>query len=136
MPPGQSLSQSRAVRPEVVSLPAPPPSPVLPDSIAEADAAALAAAGPVVEPELPSMDMNDVPSEGIDMKDPSVFLVKGDQLREKGDRVGAIAQYQEAVQADPSFSLAWRNLALVYQEQGDEQKSLEAFRHYKEYANN
>ncbi len=134
VPPGQSLGQALAVRPQLIALPAPPP-PALTNPAA-ADAQALAYAGPSVEPELPSFDMTDQPGSGIEIADPAVWMMKGDQMRAKGDTIGAIALYKEAVQIDPAFSPAWRNLALAYQDAGDEGKAMEAFRHFKSVAGN
>lgn len=90
--------------------------------------------GPAVEPTLPSIDLADLPSAGVEVDDPAVYLVKGDQLRESGNAAAAIMQYQDAVKADPTFTLAWRNMALAYQELGDDENALAAFRQYKTYA--
>ncbi|NBC46461.1 MAG: tetratricopeptide repeat protein [Gammaproteobacteria bacterium] len=44
-----------------------------------------------------------------------------------GDDAGAIAGFEKALELNPDYSLAWRNLALVYARQGRYREALHAF---------
>ena len=46
----------------------------------------------------------------------------------------AIKAFEEAVKADPKFTEAWQNLAVLYEKVGDEKKAVEAFRRSKKIA--
>lgn len=131
VPPGHSLGVAMARRPVVLARPV---SATVEREEEESGYGGGDFTGPSVEPMLPSLDFNDVPSDGIVVEDPAAYLVRGDQLREGGDTSGAILQYRDAVKLDPTFSLAWRNLALTYEELGDDENAMEAFRQYKKYA--
>lgn len=46
-----------------------------------------------------------------------------------GDSAGALAKFQEAVEANPKFGAAWENLGILYASQADMAKAREAFTH-------
>lgn len=94
----------------------------------------FAVTGPELEPELPTMDMNDVPTNGVVMEDVAAYVARGDALMQEGKTEEAIAAYKEAIRVDPTFSVTWRNLAVAYEAAGDSARAMEAFRQYKQYA--
>ena len=106
VPPGQSLSAAMARKPELVALPAPPPQ--------------SAAVDPGVEPALPQQTE----------KVADAFSL-GTLCMQQGRYPEAIAAYEQALKADPTFGEAWNNLAIAYQNIGQDDKALAAFRKYK-----
>lgn len=127
VPPGQSVEVALARQPEVIRMGAVEPT-------AGTDTDQPAYTGPAVEPELPSIDLTDVPSQDIVVEDVSSYVARGDALMQDGKTAEAIDAYLAATQVDPTFSIAWRNLALAYQNAGDTPKAMDAFRHYKTFA--
>jgi len=111
VPPGQSLSEAMAKKAQLVALPAPPPQPA---SAATAVAPADAAQMPVPQTE----------------KVADAFTL-GNLCLQQGRYKDAINAYQNALKADPTFAEAWNNLALAYQNSGQDEKAMEAFKHYK-----
>jgi len=109
VPPGQSLSAAMAKKPELVALPAPPPQPAAP-STAQAGA----------DPALPAQTE----------KVADAFTL-GNLCLQQGHYPEAIAAYETAVKADPTFAEAWNNLAIAYQDLGQDDKAMAAFRKYK-----
>jgi Flp pilus assembly protein TadD len=59
---------------------------------------------------------------------------RGDFCMKAGKNAEAIAAFHEAVKADPNFTEAWRNLAILYEESGEEKLAMEAFRKSKKIA--
>ena len=108
VPPGQSLSAAMAKRPELVALPAPPPS---------------AARATASEPggQLPSQ-----PTETV-----ADAYTLGNLCMQQGRYPEAIAAYETALKADPTFAEAWNKLAIAYQNLGQDDKAMAAFRKYK-----
>jgi len=109
VPPGQSLSAAMAKKPELVALPAPPPQPAAP--------AVASKSGP----ELPVPDTEAVADA----------FTLGNLCMQQGHYPEAIAAYETALKADPSFAEAWNNLAIAYQNLGQDDKAMAAFRKYK-----
>jgi len=107
VPPGQSLSAALARKPELVAMPAPPPPPA-------ASALPDAAQAPLPQTE----------------KVADAFTL-GNLCMQQGRYQEAIAAYQSVVNADPSFGEAWNNLAIAYQNIGEDDKAMAAFRKYK-----
>jgi tetratricopeptide (TPR) repeat protein len=128
VPPGQSVNVALAKTPELIRL----PETSAPSAYASAETAADE--GLSVEPDLPAMDLNDVPTQEIVATDVATYVSKGDGLLHEGKIGEAIQAYQNAVDLDPTFSVAWRNLALAYQDAGDDTKAKDAYRRYKAYA--
>ena len=120
VPPGQSLSTAMARKPELVALPAPPPQPAgvanTPQPLA-ATATATAA-----QPPLPQTE-----------KVTDAYTL-GNLCLQQGRYPEAIAAYETALKADPSFAEAWNNLAIAYQDLGQDDKAMAAFRKYKTVA--
>ena len=113
VPPGQSLSAVMAKKPEVVALPSPPPQPV-----AKTDGSLPAGS-----------DAGLPPTEKV-----ADAFALGNLCLHQGRYAEAIAAYQTAVKADPTFAEAWNNLAVAYQNLGQDDKAMEAFRKYKTVA--
>ena len=109
VPPGQSLSEALAKKAALVALPTPTPQP----------GAATAAALP--PPEVETEKVADA-------------FTLGNLCLEQGHYKDAIAAYQSALKDDPDFAEAWNNLAIAYQDSGQEEKAMEAFRKYKTVA--
>jgi Flp pilus assembly protein TadD len=107
VPPGQSLSSAMARKPELVAMPAPPAQP--------ADAAIVA-----MEPPMPQQTE----------KVADAFTL-GNLCMQQGHYPEAIVAYETALKADPSFAEAWNNLAVAYQNLGQDDKAMAAFRKYK-----
>ena len=55
----------------------------------------------------------------------------GNLCLQQGRWADAITAYQVAVKGDPTFAEAWNNLALAYQNAGQEDKAMAAFRKSK-----
>jgi tetratricopeptide (TPR) repeat protein len=108
VPPGQSLSEALAEKPQLVLLPAPPAPPPQP------------AAGPVASQ----------PSTLLTEKVADSFTL-GNLCLQQGRYPDAIAAYETALKADPAFAEAWNNLAIAYQNSGQDEKAMAAFRKYK-----
>jgi Flp pilus assembly protein TadD len=111
VPPGQSLSEAMAPKAQVVALPAPPPPP-------------LAAANAAAESEAPLPQTERVADA----------FTLGNLCLQQGRYTDAIAAYETAVKADPTFAEAWNNLAIAYQNAGEDEKAMAAFRKYKTVA--
>jgi tetratricopeptide (TPR) repeat protein len=107
VPPGQSLSEAMAQKATLVAMPAPPPQP--------ATAATMEPAEP------PSLQTEKVADA----------FTLGNLCLQQGRYPDAIAAYQAALKDDPSFAEAWNNLAIAYQDSGQEDKAMEAFKKYK-----
>jgi tetratricopeptide (TPR) repeat protein len=116
VPPGQSLSAAMARKPQLVAMPAPPsPSP---QSLAAADP-------PAIQP----TDGSQIPLPQTE-KVADAFTL-GNLCLQQGRYADAIAAYEAAVKDDPSFAEAWNNLAIAYQNTGQDEKAMAAFRKYK-----
>ncbi len=55
----------------------------------------------------------------------------GNLCIQQGRYGDAISAYERAVKEDPTFAEAWNNLAIAYQNCGQDDKAMEAFRKYK-----
>ncbi len=116
VPPGQSLSAATAKRPTLVALPAPPPQ-AIPVAYAPPPANSNLAQGPMPETE----QVADA-------------YTLGNLCLQQGRYPEAIAAYEAALKGDPDFAEAWNNLAIAYQDLGQDDKAMEAFRKYKTVA--
>jgi tetratricopeptide (TPR) repeat protein len=110
VPPGQSLNEAYARKGELVQLP-PSQQPI-------------AAAAPT-EP-LPDNPVVPVQTEAVEDS-----FTLGNLCLQQGRYSEAISAYQKALDADPSFAEAWNNLAIAYQNSGQDDKAMEAFKKYK-----
>jgi tetratricopeptide (TPR) repeat protein len=121
VPPGQSLSVAMARKADLVALPAPPP---------QAQPPALA----IAQADLPS-DTLKVPATAMmpvpETEDVADAYTLGNLCLQQGRYNDAIAAYEKAVQRDPTFADAWNKLALAYQDAGQDDKAMEAFKKYK-----
>jgi tetratricopeptide (TPR) repeat protein len=113
VPPGQSLSAVLAKRPELVALPAPPQQ-----AIAAADTTRAA------QPD--SSQWNMLPTEKV-----ADAFTLGNLCLQQGRYPDAISAYETALKEDPSFAEAWNNLAIAYQNSGQDEKAMAAFKKYK-----
>lgn len=110
VPPGQSLSAAMAKKPELVALPAPPPPAF--NSKLPAKQAAAETAAPQTEAVADAFTL-------------------GNLCMQQGRYPQAIVAYETAVKADPTFAEAWNNMAIAYENLGQDDKAMEAFRKYK-----
>jgi Flp pilus assembly protein TadD len=55
----------------------------------------------------------------------------GNLCMQQGRYEDAIKAYESAVKEDPTFAEAWNNLAIAYQNSGQDDKAMAAFRKYK-----
>jgi tetratricopeptide (TPR) repeat protein len=108
VPPGESLNEAYAKKGQLVALPAPPPQ-VLPVAAAQA-------------PVLPSSVHTEKVADAYTL---------GNLCLQQGRFPEAIAAYEAALKEDPTFAEAWNNLAIAYQDLGQDDKAMEAFRKYK-----
>jgi tetratricopeptide (TPR) repeat protein len=108
VPPGQSLSMAMAKKPEVVAFPPPKPQ-------------------PKPFPSVPGA----VPAAQVQTEKIADSFTLGNLCMQEGRYAGAIVAYQAAVKADPTFAEAWNNLAVAYQDLGQDDKAMEAFKKYK-----
>lgn len=111
VPPGQSLSVALAKKATAVELP-PSSAPTRIDP------------RQMVEPDLPTTQTEQVAD----------LITQASFCTEAGKPQEAIAAYEEAVKLMPGFAEARYNLAVLYQQVGEEQKAQEAFRKFKEIA--
>lgn len=113
VPPGQSLNVAMAKK--AVAIEQPPairmPNPIDPTQIA-------------VEPDLPASDTEKI----ADLITSANFCMQAGKPKE------AIAAYEEAIQLKPDFAEARYNLAVLYQQVGEEEKALREFKRFKEVA--
>jgi tetratricopeptide (TPR) repeat protein len=114
VPPGQSLNEALAKKAELVSLPSPTPGPLTASVAVEPQPLPPGAGGPMPETE----------------KVADSFTL-GNLCMQQGHYAEAIAAYEAAVKADPNFADAWNNLAIAYQNVGQDEKAMAAFRKYK-----
>lgn len=142
VPPGQSAALARAKKPELVALPPVsvqeqelqqqlPPSQIQPKSQpqpgSEIRPVALTMTTrkpmpmPAPEPALPD-------NKGLQAADS--FMV-GNLCMEQGKYPEAASAYEKTVRLNPRFAEAWNKLAVAYQNIGEDQKALAAFRKYK-----
>lgn len=110
VPPGQSLSAAMARKPQLVALPAPPPS----QNVAVVD---QPQAG-----DQPPLPQTETVADSFTL---------GNLCMQQGRYPEAIAAYETALKADPSFAEAWNNLAIAYQNTGQDEKAMAAFKKYK-----
>jgi Tfp pilus assembly protein PilF len=99
-----------AKKPELVALPSPPPQQRL---------AAVEPSEP--PPQLPLPETETVADA----------FTLGNLCMQQGRYPEAITAYETALKADPSFAEAWNNLAIAYQNTGQDDKAMAAFRRYK-----
>jgi Tfp pilus assembly protein PilF len=59
------------------------------------------------------------------------FFTLGNLMMQQDKYSDAIKAYESAVKLDPTFSEAWNHLAICYQNTGQEDKAVEAFRKFK-----
>ena len=111
--PGQSLDVALAKKPQLVRLPAPPPSAVV-SQPAPAPAANL--------------------GESDNVSKAGEAFSRGEFCMNAGKDDEAITAFQEAVKIDPTFSDAWQRLAALYEKKGDNKKAIDAFRRAKKIA--
>lgn len=114
VPPGQSLGVAMARKPDLVRLPAPPPSatPLQPQ-----DRSASAGV-----------------KEGDILSHVAEAFSRGQFCMNAGKDDEAIAAFQEVVKLNPAHAEAWQNLAALYEKKGDNKKAIEAFRRAKKVA--
>lgn len=118
-PPGTSVEVALAKKPELVRLPAPP-------AVASAvRGAAPAARNPAVEPDLPSQDKTMLVADAFS---------RGQFCMKAGKDAEAIDAFREVVTIDPTFVEGWQNLAMLYEQTGQGDKAMEAFRRAKKVA--
>ena len=114
VPPGQSLSAAMARKAQLIALPEPPPQ----QNVAALDTTA--------DPTLPVQAGPPPQTEQV-----ADAFTLGNLCMQQHRYAEAIAAYQQAVKNDPTFADAWNNLAIAYQNSGQDDKAMEAFREYK-----
>jgi len=113
VPPGQSVLQAKAQKAELIALPQPSPAVDPNTGLAQ------------VQPNLPSAAH--APSSGVD------YFALGNLYFQDGKIDDAITAYKKATDLNPNYAEAWHNLALCYENAGDEQDAMEAYRKYKTF---
>ncbi len=116
VPPGQSLFEATAKKPQVVALPTPP-------------AQTVAAAYPSAPPD--SLPPSAPPLPAPQTEKVADAFTLGNLCMQQGRYEDAIKAYESAVKEDPTFAEAWNNLAIAYQNSGQDDKAMAAFRKYK-----
>lgn len=117
-PPGTSVEIALAKKAQLVRLPLPTQTTVVPPGAAPRVSA--------VEPPLPE-------GGGV-VEQVGEAYSRGMFCLEAGRTEEAIAAFEEAVKLDPNFSDAWHKLALLYEKAGDAKKAIEAFKKAKKIA--
>jgi Flp pilus assembly protein TadD len=69
-----------------------------------------------------------------DKINPDEVFKAGVQAWVHGDTKTALASYKRVLQANPTFSAAWRNVGLVYERLGDKPAAHAAFQRYLQLA--
>jgi tetratricopeptide (TPR) repeat protein len=110
-PPGTSVEVALAKRPEVVRY----PQPEIP-KIAAASSSSSGGALPAAP------DKTELVADAYS---------RGEFCMKTGKSQEAIEAFREAVKIDPKFSAAWGMLAQLYEQEGQEQAAVEAFRKAK-----
>lgn len=118
-PPGTPVEIALAKKPELVRLPAPPIVASTPSG------GAPAARNPAVEPDLPSQDKTMLVADAYS---------RGQFCMKAGKDAEAIDAFREVVKIDPTFTEGWQNLAMLYEQTGQGDKAMEAFRKAKKIA--
>jgi tetratricopeptide (TPR) repeat protein len=80
--------------------------------------------GPGVEPDLPSGSPDGIATV-------SDFFTLGCLFMEQGNYTDAIGAFEKALKLDPTFTEACNNLAICYQNSGQEEKAVQTFQKYK-----
>ena len=114
VPPGQSLSEALAKKPQLVALPTPTPQPMVAES-----------APPLPKGAQPPPQQTEKVADAFTL---------GNLCLQQGRYPDAIRAYQTALKEDPTFAEAWNNLAIAYQDSGQNEKAMDAFRKYKNVA--
>lgn len=110
-PPGTSVEVALAKKPELVRLPAPPPTQVAHVGTAE--------------PALPQNNKVELVADAF---------TRGQFCMKAGKDEEAIAAFEETVKLDPTFTDAWNILAMLYEKTGQTKKAMEAFKRSKKLA--
>lgn len=58
------------------------------------------------------------------MPDPSTLYDEADKLKDAGDLDGAVAKLEEAINAEPGYSLAHAAMAVVQQKRGNHEQAI------------
>lgn len=119
-PPGTSVEIALAKKPEVVRMPTPPAM-----VAAATHGSAPAPRSPSVEPDLPKQDKTMLVADAFS---------RGQFCMKAGKDEEAITAFREVVKIDPTFVEGWQNLAMLYEQTGQGEKAMEAFRKAKKIA--
>jgi tetratricopeptide (TPR) repeat protein len=110
------LFEATAKKPELIALPTPPGQ-----TVAAANPPALPNGAPPNAAPLPAAQTEKVADA----------FTLGNLCMQQGRYEDAIKAYESAVKEDPTFAEAWNNLAIAYQNSGQDEKAMAAFRKYK-----
>lgn len=99
--------------------------PRLAPAVATNAAGAPAGAQGAVEPDLPRIDKTELIADAYS---------RGQFSMSTGNSADAITAFREVVKLDPTFVDAWSHLAMLYEEQGNHEQALAAFRSAKKVA--
>jgi len=113
-----------AKKAQLVALPEPPPQ-----AVAVNNPQGAAVNNPDTLAPLPATGAPPLPDQETE-KVADAFTL-GNLCLQQGRYADAIAAYESAVKEDPSFAEAWNNLAIAYQDAGQDDKAMAAFRKYK-----
>lgn len=82
---------------------------------------------------VPVAPVNPPLPQGVESVTESIadYYTLGNLMMQQGKYSDAIKAYESAVKLDPSFADAWNHLAICYQNTGQSQKAVEAFKKYK-----
>lgn len=116
-PPGTPVATLRAKRAELVSMP--------PNLVTGAPVEQSA-----VEPKLPSDAPMPNPTQDTSVRVADAFS-RGTFCMETGKPEEAIAAFQETVQLDPNHGPAWSRLASLYEQKGEKDRAVAAFKRAK-----
>ena len=122
-PPGTAVEIALAKKPDLVRLPTPPTLAAAPHGGNAGGASGVH--NPAVEPELPKEDKTMLVADAFS---------RGQFCMKAGKDAEAITAFREVVTIDPSFVEGWTNLAMLYEQTGQESKAMEAFRKAKKIA--
>ena len=120
-PPGTAVEVALAKKAELVRMPAPPTVAATP----QVGTGTPAARNPAVEPDLPKQDKTLLVADAFS---------RGQFCMKAGKDEEAIDAFREVVKIDPSFAEGWTNLAMLYEQTGQGDKAIEAFRKAKRIA--
>jgi serine/threonine-protein kinase len=133
-PPAVAPRRAEAPPPEAPPPPAATPPPVTSVELVEIEPEVTTAKPPRSPPRHPAPRAAQPTRPASDKINPDEVFRAGLQAWVRGDTKTALASYKRVLQANPTYSAAWRNIGLVYERLGDKSAAHAAFQKYLQLA--